>query len=242
MNLVDNFLFIGLPYLAIVTFLAGCIYRYRTRAFTYSSLSAQFLEGTGMSLFVLLFHWGILVVFLAHLVAFLFPGLTLAWYSGTARLIVSEIIMLAFGLGALVGMLVLFFRRFTNDRVRVVTSPMDKVIELVLLVQIILGLCTAIGYRWGYYWFAGDMSPYLWSILLLNPQIEAVQVMPWIFKAHVVGAFVIVALFPFSRLVHILVAPFHYIGRPYQQVMWNWDRSRIRSASTPWSETRPRNT
>jgi nitrate reductase gamma subunit len=242
MNLIDNFLFIGLPYLAIVSFLVGCIYRYRTRAFTYSSLSAQFLEGNGMSLFVLLFHWGILAIFLVHLIVFLFPGLALWWSSNAMRLVAGEMVMLAFGIGVLIGMVMLFIRRFTHDRMRVVTSPTDRVIEFVLLAQIGLGVWTAIGYRWGYYWFASDLSSYLWSIFLLNPQVGAVQSMPLVIKAHVVGACVIVGLFPFTRLVHILVAPFHYIGRPYQRVMWSWDRSRIRNAATPWSGTRPRNT
>ena len=38
---------------------------------------------------------------------------------------------------------------------------------------------------------------------------------------------------PFTRLVHFLVAPFHYIERPYQRVIWNWDRRRVRSAEDP---------
>lgn len=51
----------------------------------------------------------------------------------------------------------------------------------------------------------------------------------------------IFAIFPFTRLVHILVAPLHYLSRPYQRVMWNWDRTAIRDPRTPWSEARPRN-
>jgi len=46
---------------------------------------------------------------------------------------------------------------------------------------------------------------------------------------------------PFTRLVHFLVAPLHYIGRPYQRVIWNWDRKKIRDPETRWSPTRPKN-
>jgi len=31
------------------------------------------------------------------------------------------------------------------------------------------------------------------------------------------------------------VAPLHYIVRPYQQVIWNWDRKTIRDPRVPWS-------
>jgi len=241
MNLLDNFLFGALPYIAIVIFFVGAIYRYRATGFKFSSLSSQFLEGGGIYIFAVLFHWGILVVFLGHLIAFLFPEATLAWHSSAARLIADEIVIFTFGLSVLIGLTALFIRRMASPRIWVVTSRMDIVIELLLLAQIVFGLWIALGYRWGYYWFASDMSPYLWSILKLNPQIEAVSAMPWVIKTHIVGAFVILGMIPFTRLVHFLVAPFHYMWRPYQQVIWYWDRKRIRNPATPWTETRPRN-
>jgi len=241
MNVVNNFLFIGLPYAAIAVFLAGAIYRYRATGFKYSSLSSQFLDGGGIYIFAVLFHWGILVVFLGHVIAFLFPGAILAWHSSAVRLIAAEIVIFTFGLAVLIGLTALFIRRMSRPRLRVVTSRMDIVIELLLLAQIVFGLWIALGYRWGYYWFASDLSPYLWSIVKLSPQIEAVSAMPLVIKTHIVGAFVILGILPFTRLVHFLVAPFHYIWRPYQRVIWYWDRKRIRNPATAWAETRPRN-
>lgn len=241
MNLINNFLFIALPYVAFAVFLVGAIYRYRSNGFKYSSLSSQFLEGGGIYIFAVLFHWGILVVFLGHLIAFLFPGLTLAWHSSAVRLIADEIVIFTFGLAVLIGLVGLFIRRISHPRMRVVTTRMDIVIELLLLAQIVLGLWIALGYRWGYYWFASDMSPYLWSIVKFGPQIEAISAMPWVIKAHIVGAFLILGMIPFTRLVHFLVAPFHYTWRDYQQVIWYWDRKRVRDPATPWTTTQPRN-
>ncbi|MEK7360918.1 MAG: respiratory nitrate reductase subunit gamma [Pseudomonadota bacterium] len=242
MDLLNNFLFGALPYAAFAVFLVGSIYRYRTNGFKYSSLSSQFLEGGGIYIFAVLFHWGILVVFLGHLIAFLFPGLTLSWHSSATRLIADEIVIFTFGLAVLIGLVGLFIRRVSHPRIRVVTTRMDIVIELLLLAQIVLGLWIALGYRWGYYWFASDMSPYLWSIVKFGPQIEAVGAMPWVIKAHIVGAFIILGILPFTRLVHFLVAPFHYTWRDYQQVIWYWDRKRVRDPATAWTTTRPRNT
>jgi len=38
---------------------------------------------------------------------------------------------------------------------------------------------------------------------------------PWIYQAHVLAAFSLFALWPFSRLVHVWSYPLQYLGRPY---------------------------
>ncbi|MBI4411205.1 MAG: respiratory nitrate reductase subunit gamma [Deltaproteobacteria bacterium] len=237
----NNFLFIALPYIAIVTFVVGAIRRYRATGFKVSSLSSQFLEGRKLYFGSMAFHWGILAVFAGHLITFLFPTATLAWNSNPVRLIVVEALAFTFGLSVLVGLTGLFLRRISNPRIENVTSRMDVAIELLILAQVVLGCWIALGYRWGSSWFASDLSPYLWSIVKLNPQTEAVNAMPPVIRAHIVGAFVIIGMIPFTRLMHFLVAPFHYIVRPFQLVMWTWDRKRVRDPRTVWTQHRPRN-
>ena len=238
---LDNLLFIALPYVAIVVFLVGTIRRYINAGFGISSLSVQFLEGRVGFWGSVPFHIGILVLFFGHLAIFLFPDLTLLLNTDPDRLIVHEGIAFTFGVVVLVSLTTLIVRRWFNARLRAVTSPMDIAIELLLLSQIVLGCWIALGYRWGSSWFAADLSPYLWSIFALNPKIEAVSAMPWVIKLHIVGAFIIVLMIPFTRLAHFLVAPFHYLWRPYQVVMWYWDRKRIRRPETAWQPTRPFN-
>ena len=240
-TMLNNFLFVALPYVAFVVCVAGIVYRYRRRGFTVSSLSSQFLEGRSLFWGTVPFHVGILVVFFGHLTAFLFPRATLAWNSIPIRLIILEVTAFTFGATVLVGLLALMVRRITNPRIRAVTTRMDIVLELLLLAQVILGLWIALGYRWGASWFAADLSPYLWSLVKLSPETGAVFALPWVIRLHVVGAFLIVLLVPFTRLAHIVVAPLHYLLRPYQQVIWNWDRRAVRDAGTAWSPTPPRN-
>jgi nitrate reductase gamma subunit len=241
MNLPNVFLFVGLPYAAMLILLVGTIQRYRSTGFKVSSLSSQFLEGRTLFWGSVPFHFGILVVFLGHLTAFLIPQGTLLWNSNPARLIVLEVTGFAFGLSALVGMGALMARRLTNRRVRMVTTRMDIALEGLVLAQIVLGLWIALRYRWGSSWFAADLSPYLYSLFALDPNITAVTAMPLVIKLHIIGAWLLVAIFPFTRLVHMVVAPLHYLARPYQRVIWNWDRRAIRNPATPWSRTRPRN-
>ena len=239
--MLNNFLFVGLPYIALSVFLVGTIYKYRSLKFQYSSLSSQFLEGNQLFWGIIPFHWGISVLFLGHLTAFLVPGGILLWNSHPVRLLILEVTAFAFAISVLVAIITLIQRRMTNERLKVVTNRMDLVIEWLLLAQIILGCWTALGYRWGSSWFASDLSPYLWSIFKFGPNTEAVAAMPWIVKLHIIGAFLILAVFPFTRLVHFLVAPFHYMWRPYQRVIWNWDRRTVRRPDSVWNQHPPRN-
>jgi nitrate reductase gamma subunit len=181
---------------------------------------------------------GILVILIGHFVGFLFPSLFTS--AGGGGIVTLETITLAFGISAIAGLIFLMLRRFTNDRVKAVTTKMDVFIEFVLLAQFALGIWIAVTLGWGSQWYAAVMVPYLRSIIALNPDISAVSAMPIAVQLHVVGASLFIFLIPFSRFVHFLVAPFHYISRPMQVVRWYWDRKAIRDANTPWTQTRPR--
>jgi len=184
MNSLDGFFFSAYPYLAIGVFLVGATYRYRENGYKVTSLSAQFLEGKQGFWGTVPLHWGILMVFLGHLAAFLAPESVLDWNSDPARLILHEGLGFTFAVAIVVGLVGLIIRRLTNPRLKVVTTRMDLFVEFFLLTQVLLGCWIALGYRWGSSWFAADLSPYLWSILKLNPQPEAVVAMPLVIKAH----------------------------------------------------------
>ena len=241
MNAVNLFLFVAFPYVAVIVFLVGVAYRLRHRGFTVTSLSSQFLEGRKLFWGSVPFHLGLGVVFTGHLIAFLLPGATLAWNRIPIRLIILEVTAFGFGLTVLVGLVALLVRRLTTPRIRAVTTPADLIVGGLLLAQVVLGCWIALGYRWGASWFAADLSPYLWSLVRMAPETEAVFALPWVIKLHIVGAFAILFIVPFTRLVHFVVAPLHYVTRPYQQVIWNWNRRTVRDPETAWSPTQPRN-
>lgn len=241
MDLFNNFFFIALPYIAVVVFLIGTIYNYRVTKFKISSLSSQFLEGKQLFWGSVPFHWGLLFLFFGHLIAFLIPNAVIAWNSHPVRLLVLEISAFVFGLSMLVGLINLLIRRWSNHRIRVVTTYMDIIVEVLILSQVLIGLWIAYEYRWGSSWFAATLTPYLWSVFKLNPSIDAVSAMPIWIKFHIIGSYLIILLFPFSRLMHALVAPIDYLWRPYQRVIWNWNRKTIRSPKTKWTMHQPKN-
>ena len=144
------------------------------------------------------------------------------------RRLILEVTALTFGLMALVGLLVLIRRRFTNDRVWAVTAKMDLFVLFLLLIQTFSGIYIAVKYRWGSSWYASALVPYLRSLFVLKPNLEYIAPMPWVVKLHIANAYCLIAVLPFTRLVHFLVLPVSYVWRSWQVVIWNWDRKKIR--------------
>ncbi len=229
--MINNFLFVGLPYAALAIMLIGTISRYMNKGFTVSSLSTQFLEGKSLFWGSQPFHWGMMFLFFGHLIAFLFPSSVIAFNGDPVRLLILEVTAFAFGLSALFGIIMLVIRRLTNKRVQLVTSKMDMVVFATLLIQIISGVWIAYFHRYGSTWFAVSLTPYLKSIFAFNPDMSVVATMPLAVKIHIISAFAIVGIIPFTRYMHFLVYPIAYIWRPYQKVIWNWNKNDIRKST-----------
>ncbi len=219
-HFLDQFLFVALPYVCLFTFFLMTIYRYRMQSFSYSSLSSQFLENKHHFWAVVPFHYGILAVTVGHLAAFLMPRTLLAWNSHPLRLYVLEISALAFGLLTLIGLIGVVVRRYSNSKIRYVTTTIDWILFGMLLLQTISGVAVALFCPWGSSWFATNLSPYLGSIFTLSPNVSLVSPMPHLVKFHIVLAFLTIGFFPFTRLVHVLVIPNPYLWRKPQVVRW----------------------
>lgn len=219
--MIESFLFIAFPYVALAMCIGGAIYRARAQSLSYSALSSQFLEGKSLIWGSLPWHIGIILVLLAHFIALFMPGFWQALVSYRPILLTIETVGIALGTGCLVGLVVLLIRRVTSARVQAVTSPMDLIVLVVLLLQVALGVGIAMSHRWGAIWCTGTMTPYIWSILTLQPDTSYIKDLPFMAKAHIVGAWVFILLIPFSRLIHMFALPIHYLFRPPQNVMWN---------------------
>ena len=226
---LDRVLFLGLPYTAISVCLLVSLQRYGWRAFTYSSLSSQFLENRTHFWALVPFHYGILSVLLGHLIGLVVPRTVLAWNGRPLRLYILEVAALAFGLLTLIGMLALINRRLADSKIRAVTSLMDWIMFAVLLFQVASGVYVAVFYPWGSTWYAAVAVPYLWSILSLNPDTTIVAQLPLAAQLHIINAFLLLGLFPFTRLVHIVVVPNPYLWRRPQVVRWYTSRSGTQS-------------
>jgi nitrate reductase gamma subunit len=224
----DLIFFTVLPYVALFLFFFATIARYRNRPYSYSSLSSQFLENRQHFWSSVPFHYGLIGVLIIHMVGLFIPATLLWWNSVPARLVFLEVTGLALGLMALFGLINATLRRMRSSRVRVVTNFTDWILAILLLAQIVLGVCVAIFNGWGSSWFASNAAPWLWSLFRFQPDPSYVTALPILVKLHIIFAWLLIGFFPFTRLVHVLVVPNPYLWRKTQVVIWNRNRRKTR--------------
>ncbi len=219
--MLNTILFVVFPYVAVVLAVLVGVYRYVGDRFSYSSLSSQFLENRTLFWGSVPWHYAILIILLAHFLALVAPDAWARLVSAPARLYMLEVVGLALAVLALAGLGLLVVRRLWDRRVRRVSSAMDWILLGVLLVQVALGLWVALVYRWGSDWYMHTAVPWLISLFTLSPRTANVLTLPWIVKLHFLLGFLLIAIFPFTRLVHAVSFPISYLWRPYQVVIWN---------------------
>jgi nitrate reductase gamma subunit len=223
---MNTFLFAVIPYLAAGIAVIGGIWRYRFDRFSYSSQSSQFLENRTLFWGSVAWHYGILFVLAAHVLALMFWDPWGIMIADPNRLYAFEIVGLALSIMAIAGLGMLLARRLFRSKVRSVTTGMDWVLLVLLLGQMGLGVWIALGYRWGSDWYLHTIVPWLHSLFRLSPDVAYVVNLPDVVKAHAVLGFFLIALFPFTRLVHVVTYPITYLWRPYQVYVWNRRASR----------------
>jgi nitrate reductase gamma subunit len=215
----DVLLWVALPYVSIAVLVLGTAYRYRYDKFGWTTRSSQLYEASVLRWGSPLFHFGILLVLVGHVGGLLVPK------SWTEAVGVSENMYhaAAVGLGTaagfctLVGMAILIARRRLVGPVFSATTRNDKAMYLVLAAVIVLGLwatvranATGPGYD-----YRETVSPWFRSLFTLSPDPAVMAEVPLGFQLHVVAAFGLIAIWPFTRLVHAFSAPVGYLTRPY---------------------------
>lgn len=221
--MLNSFIFVAMPYAALALLIFVTPYRFYSNRLTWSAYSTQFLEQKALFWGINPWHYGILPVLAAHFVGVIFPGPMKAFLGNQTYLIIFESVGLALGLFALFGCLLLLLRRVNAPILKRVTFAADWVLLYLLAAQTLSGVYVATYMRWGSQWYLHTAVPYLWSLLAFNPQIEYVADFPLVFKLHAAGAFLIVALLPFTKLVHLLYVPFRFLMDP--PILYRW-RSR----------------
>lgn len=219
--MTDTIIYVVFPYVATALAILGGIHRYFKDRFSFSSLSSQLFEHRILFWGVVPWHYGIVPILLSHLLAVIFP----VWWGfilgGPNRLTVLELVGMALGMLTLVGIIILIVRRLVNSHAREVTSVMDWFLFLLLFLQVALGVHIASNYRWGSLWYLHTAEPWFHSLVIFRPDSAPVLPLPLAVRLHLINAFVLILLFPFTRLVHIFTLPVSYLTRPWQLVWWN---------------------
>mgnify|MGYP001199921431 CR=1 FL=1 len=218
--MLDVILFVVFPYVAVALAVGGTIYRYLTNQFSFTSLSSQFLENDIQFWGSTLWHYGIIPTLLIHLAGFAIPKVMALMHSTPEMLYMAELAGKVMGIMALIGAGALFYRRVASSKIRVVTTPADWVVLVLLIFQIVLGLMIAFIYRWGATWYLHTVTPWVASLATFQPAPQYVASLPLIPKLHFLNATLLILLFPFTRLVHMVTFPVGYLWRRFQLVIW----------------------
>jgi nitrate reductase gamma subunit len=203
----DRALFAVAPYVAAACLAAVALLRYLAARET-GRLTAQ-EASLARELFGGPRAWSLGVAGLAILHGALLaaPGLVLAWNQSPARLIALEAVFFAFGVIALVGLLDLVVAHVRDPAARAASSPADAAFLGLLVVEVVSGLGLAALYRWASSWSVVTLTPYLRSVAGLQPDVSFVASVPYLVKLHVFAGFALLAVFPFTHLLHAVLRP-----------------------------------
>lgn len=224
MEYLHKLLFGAGPYVAGTIFILGSILRYERGQYTWRTMSSQILHNTRVyRIGNILFHVGILTLFIGHLVGLLTPHEVYSAFglSTRAKQIIAMVAGGIFGLACLAGISVLLWRRLTVTAVKANSSHMDTLILVLIFFQLLTGFFTIYTSRlhldgsimlllasWAQHvvtFRGGDAWTFLINV-------------PWVYKIHITLGLLMFSLFPFSRLVHIWSWPWVYLRRSYQIV------------------------
>ncbi|WP_026930693.1 respiratory nitrate reductase subunit gamma [Glycomyces tenuis] len=220
---LDYLLWGALPYVVIAVLVGGTVWRYRYDRFGWTTRSSQLYESRLLRIASPMFHFGILVVIVGHVVGLLIPepwtsavGVTGGAYHATAL----SLGLLA-GVTTLGGIALLIWRRRTTGPVFSATTVNDKTMYLVLASAIVSGVAVTMlsaytGLTGGHENdYRETVSVWFRSVWVLRPDVAAMSAAGTGFKVHALIGLALFALFPFSRLVHAFSAPVGYLFRPY---------------------------
>lgn len=209
-----------LPYVMVAILVGGLVWRYRYDQFGWTTRSSQLYESRLLRIGSPLFHFGILVVIVGHVIGLVIPK---AWTDAVG---VSEDLyhVTALGLGAvagvatLVGVAILIYRRRTTGPVFMATTKNDKAMYVVLVAAIVAGLATTLISVFGPHedvTYRETVSPWFRSLFVFQPDIAAMSEASLAFQIHTLIGMALFVIWPFTRLVHAFTAPVHYLFRPY---------------------------
>lgn len=219
-NYINNFLFTYLPHIALAIFIFGLITRLILFNKTVQAESTQLLADKKIRLASNMFHIGILFVFFGHLTLFIPEWLYHMVMTTETKRIIALSMGSFFGIIAIIGMAFLIIRRFNDPRIKANSSIQDYFIIILLLVEALIGLTAVAGTATAPIEKYAALSEWAQAVVTFQPDAGAILASHAIqYKIHIVLGLFIFMIFPYTKLMHILVLPYVYIFRSGYQLV-----------------------
>ncbi len=208
---MNEFFFLVYPYIALTLFIVVPIIRRRRGGFAFTTRASGFFERPGMGIAAVTFHWGIIVLFAAHIMG-LIGGLAMS----TAWVDAFHWIGLVAGLATLYGATLALLRRIFVPELRAVSRHDDYLVLALLIPILVLGLYPVVVDKT--FGLSMTVAPWVRDIVTLSPEMGGMAGLALVTKLHIILATTFIAYFPFTKLVHMWTLPLGYLTRPYQSV------------------------
>lgn len=212
-------LWVIVPYLAIATFVVGHAWRWQRDQFTWTTRSTQLLEARWLKLGSPLFHFGLLAVIGGHVIGILIPQSVtdaLGISERTYRIFSATMGTLA-GTAMLAGLVILIARRLLVPRVAATTRGMDVAVMVLLALMVATGMWNTVVENLinGGYNYRETVSPWFRGLFLIdpNPALMTRAAVPLSYQLHAIGGWLLIMIWPFTRLVHAWSVPLGYLRR-----------------------------
>jgi nitrate reductase gamma subunit len=211
----DVLLYGVLPYAAAAVFVVGIVWRYTSDQLGWSSRSTQLLESRALRWGSILFHVGALLAIGGHVIGILIPSsLTRSIGIGDeAYHLIATVGGLVAAAAVTAGLAILIYRRIRYSRVRVTTTRMDVLVFALLAAAILTGLAATVLNAVDETFYRESVAPWFRNLLVANPEPALMGGVSWLLQLHVSIVWGLVAVWPFSRLVHAFSVPLRYLGR-----------------------------
>lgn len=219
MSTLDLFLWGAAPYIVLTTLVVATAIRRVFFQRTWTAKSSEFLAKSKECIWTPVFHLALLLVLLGHIGGLLVPKEFLESFGINDHLYHMAALSMGGAAGVLLVLSVIMLakRRFAGGpRIKINTSRMDKVMYVFLALTILCGICATLSNADGAFDYRVTISPWIRSVLALQPDPSLMVSIPLLFKLHMCGWMLLFALIPFTRLVHLFsgfAVPFKYIGR-----------------------------
>ncbi|WP_436854556.1 respiratory nitrate reductase subunit gamma [Staphylococcus caeli] len=215
----NQFLWIILPYVCVAIFIIGHLARFKFDKFSWTAKSSEFIEKKQLKWGSLMFHLGIIPVVMGHVVGLLIPASWLEAVGVNDHLyhIGAVYIGSIFGIITLIGMLLLTARRVTIKNIRKLSSASDIIVNFLLLAIVFMGCYATLvtNMTTPSFDYRETISIWFRHLFTFSPDAQLMVNVPLAFKMHILLGFVIMAFWPFSRLVHVWSVPLTYVSRSY---------------------------